>query len=85
MIAATQPGVSEAEIYAAIMHTINRWGLRRPLPVPVVAVGAGQYRLGSRRAGLLRAEPPRIVARGDVVQAEIIPAMAARKPKYRCL
>jgi Xaa-Pro aminopeptidase len=70
MIAATQPGVSEAEIYAAIMHTINRWGCDVRYPFLSLQSGPDNIGWGAPR-WLLRAEPPRIVARGDVVQAEI--------------
>jgi Xaa-Pro aminopeptidase len=70
MIAATQPGVSEAEIYAAIMHTIHRWGCDARYPFLSLQSGPDNIGWGAPR-WILRAEPPRIVARGDVVQAEI--------------
>jgi Xaa-Pro dipeptidase len=70
MIAATHPGVSEAEIYAEIMRTIHRWGCDARYPFLSLQSGPDNIGWGAPR-WTLRAEPPRKIARGDVVQAEI--------------
>src|SRR5258706_15319770 len=66
----TRPGVSEAEIYAEMMRETYRWGCDARYPFLSLQSGAANIGWGAPR-WLLRAEPPRRVQRGDMVQAEI--------------
>lgn len=70
MIAACAPGVSEAEIYADILHEIHRWGCDVRYPFLSLQSGADNIAWGVPR-WTIRAEPPRVIERGDLVQAEI--------------
>ena len=70
MIEAARPGVSEAEVYAAITGEIHRRGCATRYPF--LSLQSGPDNLGwGAPSWTLRAEPPRILARGDLVQAEI--------------
>jgi Xaa-Pro aminopeptidase len=66
----TRPGVSEAEIYAEMMRETYRWGCDARYPFMSLQSGPANIGWGAPR-WLLRAEPPRRVQRGDMVQAEI--------------
>jgi len=66
----TRPGVSEAEIYAEMMRETYRWGCDARYPFLSLQSGPCNIGWGAPR-WLLRAEPPRRVQRGDMVQAEI--------------
>jgi Xaa-Pro dipeptidase len=70
MIDAARPGVSEAEVYAEIMREIHRWGCDTRYPFLSLQSGPDNIGWGAPR-WTLRAEPPRVLARGDLVQAEI--------------
>jgi len=70
MADATRPGASEAEIYAEMMRETYRSGCDTRYPNLSLQSGAANIGWGAPR-WLLRAEPPRRVARGDLVQAEI--------------
>ena len=70
MIAACAPGVSEAEIYADILHEIHRWGCDVRYPFLSLQSGPDNIAWGVPR-WTIRAEPPRVIERGDLVQAEI--------------
>jgi Xaa-Pro dipeptidase len=70
MIEAAQPGVNEAAVYAEIMRTIYRWGCETRYPNLSLQSGPDNIGWGAPRWAL-RAEPPRVLARGDMVQAEI--------------
>jgi Xaa-Pro aminopeptidase len=70
MIAAAQPGTSEAEVYAEIMRTIYRWGCETRYPNLSLQSGPDNIGWGAPRWAL-RAEPPRVLEPGDMVQAEI--------------
>jgi Xaa-Pro aminopeptidase len=66
----TRPGVSEAEIYAEMMRETYRWGCDARYPFLSLQSGPANIGWGAPR-WLLRAEAPRRVQRGDMVQAEI--------------
>jgi Xaa-Pro aminopeptidase len=66
----TRPGVSEAEIYAEMMRETYRSGCDARYPFLSLQSGPSNIGWGAPR-WLLRAEPPRRVQRGDMVQAEI--------------
>ena len=66
----TRPGVSEAAIYAEIMREIYRNGCDARYPFMSLHSGPANIAWGAPR-WLLRAEPPRSVRPGDLVQAEI--------------
>ena len=66
----TRPCVSEAEIYAEMMRETYRWGCDARYPFLSLQSGPANIGWGAPR-WLLRAEPPRRVQRGDLVQAEI--------------
>ena len=70
MIAACRPGATEAEVYADILHAIHRRGCGTRYPFLSLQSGPDNIAWGEPR-WILRAEPPRILARGDLVQAEI--------------
>ena len=70
MIEATRPGASEAEVYAEIMREIHRWGCDTRYPFLTLQSGPDNIAWGVPR-WTLRAEPPRILEVGDLVQAEI--------------
>jgi Xaa-Pro dipeptidase len=70
MIEATRPGVNEASVYAEIMRTIYRWGCETRYPNLSLQSGPDNIGWGAPRWAL-RAEHPRILERGDMVQAEI--------------
>ncbi len=70
MLDAAKPGVSEAVVYAAIMGEIYRWGCETRYPHLSLQSGPDNIGWGAPRWAL-RAEAPRVLARGDVVQAEI--------------
>lgn len=66
----TRPGVSEAAIYAEMMRETYRWGCDMRYPFLSLQSGPANIGWGAPR-WLLRAEAPRLVQRGDMVQAEI--------------
>lgn len=66
----TRPGVSEAEIYAEMMRETYRHGCDARYPFMSLQSGPDNIGWGAPR-WLLRAEPPRRVQKGDLVQAEI--------------
>jgi Xaa-Pro aminopeptidase len=70
MTEVARPGVSEAAIYAEMMRETYRWGCDARYPFLSLQSGAANIGWGAPR-WLLRAEPPRRVQRGDLVQAEI--------------
>jgi len=70
MIEATRPGVNEASVYAEIMRTIYRWGCETRYPNLSLQSGPDNIGWGAPRWAL-RAEHPRVLERGDLVQAEI--------------
>ena len=70
MIDVARPGVSEAEVYAEIMREVHRWGCDTRYPFLSLQSGPDNIAWGAPR-WTLRAEPPRILAQGDLVQAEI--------------
>lgn len=70
MMDATRPGIGEAEIYAQIMGEIHRSGCDARYPFLSLHSGPANIAWGAPR-WLLRAEPPRVIELGDMVQAEI--------------
>jgi Xaa-Pro dipeptidase len=70
MIEAARPGANEASVYAEIMRTIYRWGCETRYPNLSLQSGPDNIGWGVPRWAL-RAEAPRVLERGDMVQAEI--------------
>jgi Xaa-Pro dipeptidase len=70
MIEAARPGANEAAVYAEIMRTIYRWGCETRYPNLSLQSGPENIGWGAPRWAL-RAEHPRVLERGDMVQAEI--------------
>jgi Xaa-Pro aminopeptidase len=70
MIDAARPGANEASVYAEIMRTIYRWGCETRYPNLSLQSGPDNIGWGAPRWAL-RAEHPRVLERGDMVQAEI--------------
>ncbi len=70
MIDACRPGVSEADVFAEINREIHRWGCNTRYPFLSLQSGPDNISWGAPRWSL-RAEPARILDRGDLVQAEI--------------
>jgi Xaa-Pro aminopeptidase len=70
MAEVANPGVSEALVYAEVLREIHRWGCDTRYPFLSMQSGPDNISWGAPR-WTLRAEPPRILQRGDVVQAEI--------------
>jgi Xaa-Pro aminopeptidase len=70
MMEVARPGVSEAEVYAETVREIHRWGC--DLRYPFFSLQSGKDNIGwGVPRWSLRAEPPRILETGDLVQAEI--------------
>jgi Xaa-Pro aminopeptidase len=70
MIEAARPGENEASVYAEIMRAIYRWGCETRYPNMSLQSGPDNIGWGAPRWAL-RAEHPRVLERGDMVQAEI--------------
>src|SRR5207249_1988087 len=70
MLDVTRPGVGEAAIYAEIMREIFRHGCDARYPSMSLHSGSANIGWGPPR-WIVRAEPPRTVRPGDLVQAEI--------------
>ena len=70
MMETARPGVSEAEVYAETVREIHRWGC--DLRYPFFSLQSGKDNIGwGVPRWSLRAEPPRVLEAGDLVQAEI--------------
>jgi Xaa-Pro aminopeptidase len=70
MMEVSRPGVSEASVYAETIREIHRWGC--DLRYPFFSLQSGKDNIGwGVPRWSLRAEPPRLLETGDLVQAEI--------------
>ena len=70
MMKVARPGVSEAEVYADTVREIHRWGC--DLRYPFFSLQSGKDNIGwGVPRWSVRAEPPRVLEVGDLVQAEI--------------
>ena len=70
MMEVSRPGVSEASVYAETVREIHRWGC--DLRYPFFSLQSGKDNIGwGVPRWSLRAESPRILEIGDLVQAEI--------------
>jgi Xaa-Pro dipeptidase len=72
MAEVTRPGVGEETIYGEVMRVMYAHGADARYPGLIVQSGPHTTSWGPPR-WLYRAEPPRRVQRGDLVQAEIFP------------
>jgi Xaa-Pro aminopeptidase len=70
MMEVARPGVSEAEVYAETVREIHRWGCDLRYPFLSLQSGKDNICWGVPRWSV-RAEPPRVLEVGDLVQAEI--------------
>lgn len=70
MIETARPGISESDVFAEIMAEIFRSGCDARYPTLSLQSGPANIGWGVPR-WLVRAEPPRTLAAGDLVQAEI--------------
>jgi Xaa-Pro aminopeptidase len=70
MMEVARPGVSEAEVYADTVREIHRWGCDLRYPFFSLQSGKDNIAWGVPRWSV-RAEPPRVLEAGDLVQAEI--------------
>lgn len=70
MLEASKPGARESDVYAEVMREIYRWGCETRYPNLSLQSGPDNIGWGPPR-WTLRAEPPRVLQRGDLVQAEI--------------
>jgi Xaa-Pro aminopeptidase len=76
MMNVTRPGTSESEIYAAVMHELflnGANGLNVPYATPMLLHSGPDNPGWGPPIWLIRAQRPRIIQKGDVVQAEIFP------------
>jgi len=76
MMNVTRPGVSESEIYAAMMACMYRNGATgsvSPYITPLILHSGPDNPSWGAPMWLVRPQPPRVVQLGDVVQAEIFP------------
>jgi Xaa-Pro aminopeptidase len=76
MMKVTRPGVSESEIYAAIMHDLfmnGANGLNAPYATPLLLHSGPDNPSWGPPIWLIRGQQPRTVRKGDVIQAEIFP------------
>lgn len=74
MLTVTRPGVGENEIYAAIMHEIflnGSTGNVAPYATPLILHSGPDNPSWGAPRWLLRGQPPRVIRKGDLVQAEI--------------
>ncbi len=70
MMQTARPGVSEALVYAETVREIHRWGC--DLRYPFFSLQSGKDNIGwGVPRWSVRAEPPRVLEPGDLVQAEI--------------
>jgi Xaa-Pro aminopeptidase len=70
MMNVARPGVSEAEVYADTAREIHRWGC--DLRYPFLSLQSGKDNIGwGVPRWSVRAEPPRVLEVGDLVQTEI--------------
>lgn len=72
MLKVTRPGVSESEIYATIMKIIHSNGAGANAPVLILQTGVDNTCWGPPK-WIYEAQPPRLVEKGDLVQAELFP------------
>jgi Xaa-Pro dipeptidase len=70
MLEASAVGASEADVYAAIVATVYRWGCELRYPFLSLQSGPDNIAWGVPR-WTVRAEAPRILQPGDLIQAEI--------------
>jgi Xaa-Pro aminopeptidase len=82
MLDAAKPGASEADVYAAIVAEIYRRGCDTRYPHLSLQSGPDNIGWGAPR-WVLRAEAPRILERGDVVQAEIHTAYGGQEAQVQ--
>jgi Xaa-Pro aminopeptidase len=82
MIGAARPGASEAEVYAEIMREVHRWGCDTRYPFLTLQSGPDNIGWGAPR-WTLRAEPPRNLEVGDLVQAEIHTTYGAQESQVQ--
>jgi len=76
MLKVTRPGTSESEIYAAVMYQLflhGANGLNVPYATPMLLHSGPDNPGWGPPIWLIRAQEPRRVRKGDVVQAEIFP------------
>lgn len=73
MLDVTKPGVSEVEIYSAVLHEFHRNGASMAHDL-FVHSGPDNLSWDAPR-WLYRTQPPRIVQEGDMVLAEMMPAV----------
>ena len=76
MLDITRPGTSESEIYAAVMYQLflhGANGLNVPYATPMLLHSGPDNPGWGPPIWLIRAQQPRRVCQGDVVQAEIFP------------
>jgi Xaa-Pro aminopeptidase len=76
MIKVTRPGISESEIYATVMYQLflhGANGLNVPYATPMILQSGPDNPSWGPPIWLLRGFSPRILQKGDLVQAEIFP------------
>jgi Xaa-Pro aminopeptidase len=76
MMKVTRPGISESEIYAAVMYQLflnGANGLNVPYATPMILQSGPDNPSWGPPIWLIRGRSPRIVQKGDLVQAEIFP------------
>jgi Xaa-Pro dipeptidase len=80
MMKVTRPGVSESEIYAAVMYDLfvnGANGLNAAYATPLLLHSGPDNPSWGPPIWLIRGQRPRTVQKGDVVQAEIFPRYGA--------
>jgi Xaa-Pro aminopeptidase len=76
MMRVTRPGISETEIYATVMYQLflhGANGLNVPYATPMIIQSGPDNPSWGPPIWMMRGGPPRIIQKGDVVQAEIFP------------
>jgi len=76
MMKVTRPGTSESEIYAAVMYQLflnGANGLNVPYATPMLLHSGPDNPSWGPPIWLIRGQAPRVVQKGDLVQAEIFP------------
>ncbi len=80
MLKVTRPGVSESKIYTTIVNTIFSNGLNSAMCILQTGVDNASW---GPPQWIYRAQPPRIVQEGDMVQAEIFPCYGGQETQQQ--
>jgi Xaa-Pro aminopeptidase len=82
MLETSRPGIAEDALYAEVMREIFRHGA--DVRYPMMSLHSGPRNIAwGRPRWIVSAEPPRVLARGDMVQAEIHTCYAGQEAQVQ--